>query len=225
MNVSCAIFKSNDQHRHGVIMGNSDEGENSPVTLKDLEKLSQSFKVEIQDAISQEFQSVKSETTNRIKYLESATERLERNEKKNNVIIVGLQEQDFEGFAQRDKIIEDLSNRLKVPKIDYDYAVRVGKKIPNQDRRLLVRFVRHRDKMSIMAAARQLEGTKIYINHDLTLQQRKYQALLRRKKADILKIYPQAKCRIQQGKMIVDKGGRMEVIYGDTLDDIAEMDQ
>ncbi|KAH3802154.1 hypothetical protein DPMN_155825 [Dreissena polymorpha] len=51
---------------------------------------------------------------------------------------------------------------------DIEIAHRLGKYIPNKNRAVIVKFVRRQTKIDVMKRAKQLKGTGIYINEDLT---------------------------------------------------------
>ena len=51
---------------------------------------------------------------------------------------------------------------------DIDIAHRLGKYIPNKNRAVIVKCVRRQTKIDVMKRAKQLKGTGIYINEDLT---------------------------------------------------------
>jgi len=105
-------------------------------------------------------------------------EQLERNEKKNNFMLSGFKEIEKESNDDRRKIMEKLAEKLRIDKIDYTDCYRVGRP-GNPNRSLLVKCLRKGDKHNIFANAKELKGSNIYINHDLTASQRKIEKMLR----------------------------------------------
>jgi len=91
-----------------------------------------------------------------------------------------------ENFDDRKKIIEELSGKLKLDVIDYDDCYRIGKP-GNANRPLLIKCLRKNDKYKILSKTKELKGSKIYINHDLT----KAQATKEKQLRDHLKVLKQ----------------------------------
>jgi hypothetical protein len=153
-----------------------------------------------------------------VEKLQLTVQTLSKSEKRNNVIIFGIPEVQNESNEDRDAEIEKLSTTLQVPKPDYDYAFRVGKRVAGRERPLLIRFLRLRDKWLIMQSTSKLKGTKIYINDDLTHEERYQQSFLRKKRMELTKADRSIKTKIRNNKLVVERGpGVVEVIYAEQL--------
>jgi DNA repair exonuclease SbcCD ATPase subunit len=138
---------------------------------------------------------------------------LEKLDKKLNVIIHGLREVEKEGVKERDDVIKELANLLRLPAIDYADAYRVGRMINNKPRPLIVKLVRFKEKIDILKSKRHLKGTYVFINDDLTVDERKSNSKLQEKKRDIMRSNNRAKCSIRFGKLHVESEGRHETFY------------
>jgi hypothetical protein len=65
--------------------------------------------------------------------LQLTVQTLSKSEKRNNVIIFGIPEGQNESNEDRDAEIQKLSTTLQVPKPDYDYGFRVGKRAKDKN--------------------------------------------------------------------------------------------
>jgi exosome complex exonuclease DIS3/RRP44 len=99
---------------------------------------------------------------------------------KNNVVIVGLPEADnISVHAAVDKIFTE---KLDLPELAFE-ARRLGKKVGQGSRPILVQFPDSRSKVSAMKKRSQLKGSNVFMNDDLTpFQKRNNKILLERMK-------------------------------------------
>jgi hypothetical protein len=148
---------------------------------------------------------------NKISRTDSTVRQIQKSERKNNIIAFGITDSKNETYAERDKAIEGLSNSLKIKKLDYSDAFRLGIKLPNKDRPLLIKLVRYTDKIELMKSCKNLKGTKISIDDDNTPEERKAKSELYKKMKDVLKQDPGASCKVNPNRLIIRSGGRTEV--------------
>lgn len=113
--------------------------------------------------------------------LTTRLDKVQNEERKRNVIIKGLPEKPGEKWFDRDKDIGELAKKLGLNQIDYDYCFRMGpyNKDAPRPRPLLLKMIRQRDALQIMATRRKLAGSNIFIDEDLTSEERKIQFQLR----------------------------------------------
>jgi hypothetical protein len=137
--------------------------------------------------------------------LQQENERLHQELKKNNIIVFGIPEVSGE-TTDVQKVIEGLSNSLKIAQIDYNDAFRIGKYNKDKARPLLVKLLRYRDKQAIFNAAKNLKGSSVSISNDKTKEARIADAALRRKKSEIQSSHPHAKLYFRNQKLIVKDG-------------------
>ena len=107
--------------------------------------------------------------------LSSATrmEYLEGQSRRNNLVFEGLPESPNETWAEsEDKVRKLLVENLKMgPQhaIEMERAHRTGKPAQNgRSRPVVVKFLRYKDKQTVLMKAKFLKGTGIYINEDYT---------------------------------------------------------
>jgi hypothetical protein len=68
---------------------------------------------------------------------------VQKADRKNNIMVFGLPDSKSESYAERDTIIEGLSNSLNLRKLDYNDAFRLGIKDSNKNRPMLIKLVRY----------------------------------------------------------------------------------
>jgi hypothetical protein len=158
--------------------------------------------------------------------LKNEVERIHDEQRKNNIIVYGLIENNPGRYEDIEKTIESLSNTLRIPTIDYDDAFRLGQPKSGQNRPLIIKLMRYKDKQRIFAAANNLKGTRISISNDKSKELRISDASLRKKKTEILKSFPSAKCQIRNQKLMVTNGTNVTIFrYDATTKGIIEIQE
>jgi hypothetical protein len=153
--------------------------------------------------------------------LQREVERLQQEIKRNNIIVYGIPEPNSETPTDIIRAIEGLSNSLKIAKIDFDDAFRLGKHVSGKTRPLLIKLLRYREKQNIFKAAKAPKGTSISISNDKTKEARIAEAALRRKRTEILKDRPKVNIRIRNQKLFIRDGPHTTtLIYGATTNGI-----
>lgn len=102
--------------------------------------------------------------TDKMEYLEGQTRR-------NNLIFEGVPESPRETWAEsEEKIKKILVENLQLQhKVELERGHRIGKPGGGERTRpILVKFLRYKDRETILQRAKSLRGTKIYINEDFT---------------------------------------------------------
>lgn len=122
----------------------------------------------------EEWRKEKEELTTRMKRLEEKIEMKERAERKNNLVITGLQET---GENLKEKVEKWVEKELDV-KIEVKEAFKMG-----EGRLTLVKLEKWEQKREVMGRKSRLReknvGTKIFIDDDLTKDERRIQKQLR----------------------------------------------
>lgn len=118
----------------------------------------------------------------------------ENHSKRNNIIVDGIAESPNEKWAETEvKVRSLLSEKLKMDhrQIEIECVHRSGKPVPmgNKPRPITVKLLRHKDKLSILAKAKALKGSNVYINEDFT-------DTVRQKRRELL---PEMKAARQRG--------------------------
>jgi hypothetical protein len=136
---------------------------------------------------------------------------ISRTERRNNIIVHGVPEKTDETFRDRDAEIERISKLLKLNKMDYSEAIRLGKKLQDKSRPLLIKLMRFREKAEIQSKSSLLKGSGISISDDLSPDERKVRGLLNAKRKAIMNDDKKAQCKIRNGAMTAQTKGQTEV--------------
>ena len=131
----------------------------------------------------------------------------ERAERANNVVIFGLAESNTHSVSEE---VSDLFNtKLGQPDVHIASARRLGKLEQNRGkpRPVLVSLVSSFDKATVMKNKKNLAGTKIFINNDLTKEQAREDKRLRDIKKRMMQdeSYHGKKISIYKGKIYVNR--------------------
>lgn len=118
------------------------------------------------NALRKENSLLKTAVTN----LEKRVHMLERKDRKNNIIIKGVNTDEIKG---NDKTEDYIKESLGV-----DVSVRSVQQIKNS--MLLVQLESWEEKMEVMGNKKKLKGSKVYIENDLTKEERRIQAEIRK---------------------------------------------
>lgn len=98
---------------------------------------------------------------------------IENQSLRNNIIIDGVDESPNEKWTEtEEKFRSLLSEKMKIDHqhMEIERARRSGKPVSmgNKPRPIAVKLLRHKDKLSILAKAKILKGSNIYINEDFS---------------------------------------------------------
>lgn len=144
--------------------------------LEEEETQGKEWKEEIETESVEHKEGVEREGTGELKEIKKVLELKERKERRNNIIIKGLQ---TEGGQMSKKIEEFLSEKLRIQeKIESSTKIDMGR---NNNEGVLVRLSDHKKKGAIMEKNKMLRGTQIFIDDDLTKEERKIQMRLKEK--------------------------------------------
>ena len=150
-------------------------------------------------AIHDQFENISRTLSNQQRIIE-ANEKVRREK---NVIIMGVKESDVD----TEVLVKDLiTTKLNLSDVEITNARRLGKQNKNP-RPVLVVFDSVESKRKVMRNRTKLLGSKIYINNDLTLDQRKKEKELRKKKQFLIKheLYRNKNITIYKGKLWADR--------------------
>jgi len=165
-----------------------------------------------ENRIKTEVNNLKS-SIQKINLIEKKVEKLENIDRRKNIIIYGLKEEISETPITRKNTIDQLAKKLGLKLIDYDNAYRIPSKFkkPNTPLPMIIKLVRLVDKFEIMSLRHKLHPEKIYINDDLSPDERKVQAILRKSSQDARNQRPDCKTKIQRNKLIITENGSTEI--------------
>ena len=126
--------------------------------------------------ISVQIDSLTAAVNNQQRAMEQQAKLLRRQ----NAVLVGLEETN-ERELTRKRVIDVIKTKMGVEEPRIESAFRLGRKHErnNTGRPILVRFQTTEGKEEVMRKKALLRGTQIYLNHDLTREQRKQQKELR----------------------------------------------
>lgn len=107
-------------------------------------------------------------------------EYLEGQSRRNNLVFEGINESPNETWAEtEEKVNIILNEKLNFQhKIEMERAHRTGKPRGDRPRPIVVKFLRHKDRSTILQRTKALKGSKIFINEDFTDAVRKRRAEL-----------------------------------------------
>jgi hypothetical protein len=129
--------------------------------------------------------------------------------RKKNILVEGIPEKDKEKWNDTEVLIEQLFNQLGLsgsPIIDDCF--RIGTYKPGKIRPILLKFVRFKDKKLVMENRNKLKGTKIYLNDDLTKDQRIQNSILWKKEKELRRNHPGAKVYSRTCMLFLNEGSR-----------------
>jgi hypothetical protein len=136
-------------------------------------------------------------------------ERAQAELRKRNLLVEGIPEKTNESWKETEQLIEQLFNQLGLtvnPMVDDCF--RIGKYAPGKVRPILIKLVKLKDKKMIMGNRKRLKGTKIYVNDDLSKDQRTKNAVLRKKEKELRKDHPTAKIYTRAGMLLFKDGSK-----------------
>lgn len=134
--------------------------------------------------------------------------KVERYKREKNIVISNIEEDDSEQVDDLLLKANDVFEKMSIHGVEVDDIYRIGKKKNNgKPRPILVKLLRSYQKKNIMREKKQLKGAKIYINDDLTFDERKVEKALRDKYRDMAKDNKDCRMGIRNGKMTVWKSG------------------
>ncbi len=141
-------------------------------------------------------------------------EKVERYKREKNIVISNLQEDEVEETDDLLMKANDIFEKMGIHGIEVDDIYRLGKRKNNgKPRPLLVKLIRNYQKRSVMKEKKKLKGEKIYINEDLTFEERKVEKTLRDKYRDFSKGSKDYRMGIRNGKMVIWKNGVKSAEY------------
>jgi hypothetical protein len=184
--------------------------------LRETEKRQNRIRKQDMQQLSEQFESLRNDlkpvfdAIDKIPQLESNIQkvllqvnRVNRSERKNNIIVYGLFEKDGETFKDRDFEVDKLAKTLKIGSMDYSESFRLGKQQKGKSRPMLIKMVRFRDKAEILSKWKLLQGTGVSIKDDLSVEERKVRGILSARCREIQQGDKSAKCQIRNGMMTV----------------------
>lgn len=145
----------------------------------------------------EELKTVNRKQEEKIKQMEGKIERLERNEKKNNLVIKGIKDID----KNPEQSIREVLNKIGVANVEVEKTTLIKPK--KSSAFVIAKMKRWEDKISILKAKRNLKGTEIYIQCDYTEEELRIQKRLR----DIAKEQREngKVCKVGYGRVIIDR--------------------
>jgi hypothetical protein len=146
----------------------------------------------------------------KVEHLRKQTQRLDKSERRYNIVVHGLHEKDKETYQDRDAEVKKLARTLKLNVIDYSEAKRIGSMSNRKPRPMLIELIRYRDKAEILSRWTHLKGSGITIADDLTKEERRIKAILIEKKKEIQNTNRKAQCSLRDGSLQVWDGVRRQ---------------
>jgi hypothetical protein len=99
---------------------------------------------------------------------------VEEERRRNNIIIFGLQERGYESYEESMELVVKFLNEkmgVETHKENIDYVTRLGRR--RGERPILVKFTTFFKKLEVWRNKRNLAGTKIRVDEDLSMESRK----------------------------------------------------
>ncbi|XP_065678253.1 repetitive organellar protein-like [Hydra vulgaris] len=122
--------------------------------------------------------------------LQEKIRKLEDRNRRNNIKIDGVRENEKETWDQTEKKVQQIFNdQLKISNIIIERAHRIerrfnAEKIKNKPRTIILKLLNYKDKEKILENAKMLKGTGIFINEDFSFETNK----IRRELSEKMKI-------------------------------------
>src|ERR1700712_2996709 len=115
---------------------------------------------------------------NRQNIYEARLEKFERDIRRNNIVIFGLETNNFQLGILIELVIDFFKSNLniEVDKRDINTVYPIGK---SHNKPIKVEFISFWKKIEVLQSANKLKGKHIYLNNDLTLSQQKEGRILR----------------------------------------------
>lgn len=136
-----------------------------------------------------------------------------------NIVIFGIVEPAKESPADLYKTIEELTNAMGIPDLDFDDAYRLGKpgNSAKGPRPVLLRLMKTRDKRTVFNNKKKLQTTppgpfeKVYIHEDQSVEERKIaKSDLRRKLKELKQADQQLTGSIRHNTLFTRKDGNIQ---------------
>jgi hypothetical protein len=200
-------------------------------TKKFFENLVKSNEQRTANLIKTEIASVKCDLSRKVNTLEaevanlkSELSRANTEFQKKNVLVEGITEKKLETWIETERQIKDLFKKLGIPEsTEFDECFRIGKTTEGKVRPILLKLIKLKDKRPIMSSSTKLKGTNIYVNDDLTKQQRITNAILSKKQKQLRGLHPDASVRIRNGRLLFTDGSifrKYDVAANNTIQEI-----
>lgn len=143
-----------------------------------------------QDEYNRELRSDVYKTCDSLMIITDKMDYLEAQSRRNNLVFEGLKETDGESWSDTELKVKDvLKEKLQIQQdVEIERAHRVGRSTGRGPRPVVVKFMRHKDKSSILQRAKMLKGSNIYINEDFTES-------VRRKRKELMPKLREARAR------------------------------
>lgn len=153
---------------------------------KSLSEVAQSITGKL-EKYQQSITSQLTEANDKIKELEHINKQLfkelelaKREERKNNIIIFGVKEDEGENIYNKVTNLLKTKVSTNVSKSEISVCYRFGKNSENKHRPIAVKFVTLHKKQEIFSNCHHLKGSDISISNDLTKEEREAQKVLRK---------------------------------------------
>jgi hypothetical protein len=144
-----------------------------------------------------------------VEALKTDLEKAQSELRKKNVLIEGVPEQENERWRDTELLVDGFFQKLGLSESPLiDDCFRIGNSTPGKIRPILLKLIRFKDKKLIMENRMKLKGTKMYVNDDLTKQQRVQNAVLRKKEKELRRDNPGAKVYSRTSMLILKEGTR-----------------
>ena len=166
-----------DLKNGNVIVGNF-EGEQ---VKKEIRKELDGFREEIAGIGKEDDGQERRRDEKKMEEIESKIEDIERERRKKNVVIFNLNESDKAEAMERYKEDEENCNKifqmdLAIGRIKVENLIRLGKRVENRTRPLLVKLENEEDKKEILKRTNRLRHStsfgRVYIGRDMTQEER-----------------------------------------------------
>lgn len=163
-----------------------------------------SFKKELRVELGEEFKTNLKPVREEIDIIKKTINQYEKSEKRNNVIVYGVPEEDEENYENLEsKMLKLLVEELKIEinENNISYITRLGRKDCDKTRPILVKFCSYRHKRLALIGNKALKDKAIYISPDYT-----------NKELDIRKdLIPKMMQARNEGKYAIIKGTKLIV--------------
>lgn len=133
------------------------------------------LRTDLDTDINKSFQANLKPVTDEFNYFKTRLNTFEREAKKNNVILYGLKEDDYEDYDLAETLVLKLMTdqlKINITENNIDYVKRLGKKSGNA-RPMLIKFTNFRYKLRVLKLHRKLRELGLSVAEDFTKEQLK----------------------------------------------------
>lgn len=125
--------------------------------------------IKLQNVAEKTINKELSSVQERLQEIEGTIDYLENQSRRNNLIFDGIPEGERETWQDsEDKVLEVLEDSMDLNNITVERAHRVGRSNTHRGRSIVVKFLKFKDRETVLRNGKKLKGTSIYVREDFS---------------------------------------------------------